>query len=122
MAISLCHPDTPYLPSSRRMMHLLHFTSLHVNKYCIFQIVLHREKEILMCDCEMCVIHGLLSKIPDDLPFETLITQAYNLYQQYSPDELAHEAILNFNRQQRLVLSVVLNVWCGNILQLYLWF
>ena len=68
--------------------------------------MLHREEEILESECEMCVIHGLLSKIPDDLPFETLITRAYNLYQRYSPDELAHEAILNFKRQQRLVLNL----------------
>ena len=67
--------------------------------------MLHREKEILESECEMCVIHGLLSKIPDDLPLETLITKAYNLYQRYSPDELAHEAILNFKRQQRSVFS-----------------
>lgn len=77
--------------------------------YLAAAIVLHREKEILMCDCEMCVIHGLLSKIPDDLPFETLITQAYNLYQQYSPDELAHEAILNFNRQQSFAKARIQN-------------
>ena len=69
------------------------------------QIVLHREKDILSCECEMCVIHGLLSKIPDDLPLETLIAKAYSLYQQYSPDELAHEAILNFQRQQRYEMS-----------------
>ena len=81
---------------------------LYVSKILLFslQIVLYREKEILESECEMCVIHGLLSKIPDDLPFETLITRAYNLYQQYSPDELAHEAILNFKRQQRLVVQL----------------
>ena len=54
----------------------------------------------------MCVIHGLLSKIPDDLPLETLLTRAYSLYQRYSPDELAHEAILNFKRQQRFKILI----------------
>ena len=70
--------------------------------------MLHREKDILSCECEMCVIHGLLSKIPDDLPLETLITKAYSLYQKYSPDELAHEAILNFQRQQRYKIFIEL--------------
>lgn len=78
--------------------------------YLAAAIVLYREKDILSCECEMCVIHGLLSKIPDDLPLETLLTRAYSLYQRYSPDELAHEAILNFKRQQSFTKARIRNI------------
>ena len=42
----------------------------------------------------MCYVHSLLSKIPDDLPFEHLATQAGDLFIRFPPDELAEEAQL----------------------------
>jgi len=69
----------------------------------ILQIVLYREEELLENECEMCIIHSILSKIPDDLPYEQLIVKAGELYNRYSPDELAHDAILEFKRQQKYV-------------------
>ena len=67
----------------------------------MFQIVLFRQEEILSSECEMCVLHGLLSKIPEDLPYERLIVKAGQLFLQYSPDQLARDAILHFKHQQR---------------------
>lgn len=72
-----------------------------IDYVCSFQIVLYREEEILSSECEMCILHSILSKIPDDLPYEQLIVKAEELYSQYPPDELAHDAILNFKRQQK---------------------
>lgn len=75
--------------------------------YVIFklQIVLYREEELLANDCDMCILHSILSKIPDDLPYEQLIVKAGELYDQHSPKELAHEAILEKIRQQKYVIT-----------------
>ncbi|XP_060596413.1 TBC1 domain family member 20-like [Ruditapes philippinarum] len=77
--------------------------------YLAAAIVLYREKEILEAECDMCVLHGLLSKIPDDIPYEQLIVRAVQLYEKYSPDDLAHEAILNFKRSQELAKARIQN-------------
>ena len=52
------------------------------------QIVLHREDEVLNAQCEMPVIHSLLSRIPDDLPYEQLMQHAGDLYIQFPPESL----------------------------------
>jgi len=64
----------------------------------MLQIVLYREKDVLSCICEMPFVHSLLSKIPDDLPFELLITQAGDLFIQYPPNVLELEARLQYER------------------------
>lgn len=53
------------------------------------QIVLHREEEVLECECDMAMMHHLLSRIPEDLPYETLISRAGDLFVQFPPSELA---------------------------------
>ena len=40
----------------------------------------------------MPYVHSLLSKIPDDLPFEYLASYAGDLFIQFPPEELALEA------------------------------
>ncbi|XP_056614729.1 TBC1 domain family member 20 isoform X3 [Triplophysa dalaica] len=52
-------------------------------------IVLHREEEVLECECDMAMMHHLLSRIPEDLPYETLISRAGDLFVQFPPSELA---------------------------------
>ncbi|XP_074067921.1 TBC1 domain family member 20 isoform X2 [Macrotis lagotis] len=54
-------------------------------------IVLHREEEVLDCECDMASVHHLLSQIPQDLPYETLISRAGDLFVQFPPSELARE-------------------------------
>ncbi|XP_059425135.1 TBC1 domain family member 20-like [Carassius carassius] len=54
-------------------------------------IVLHREEEVLDCECDMAMMHHLLSRIPQDLPYETLISRAGDLFVQFPPSELARE-------------------------------
>ncbi|KAK1157668.1 TBC1 domain family member 20-like isoform X1 [Acipenser oxyrinchus oxyrinchus] len=55
-------------------------------------IVLYRETEVLECECDMASVHHLLSQIPQDLPYETLISRAGDLFVQFPPSELAREA------------------------------
>uniref|UniRef100_A0A1A8GCJ3 TBC1 domain family member 20 n=1 Tax=Nothobranchius korthausae TaxID=1143690 RepID=A0A1A8GCJ3_9TELE len=55
-------------------------------------IVLYREEEVLECECDMAMVHHLLSQIPQDLPYEALISRAGDLFVQFPPSELAREA------------------------------
>ncbi|XP_030076730.1 TBC1 domain family member 20 isoform X2 [Microcaecilia unicolor] len=61
-------------------------------------IVLHREQEVLDCDCDMASVHHLLSRIPQDLPYETLISQADELFQHHPPYDLAKQAALQYRK------------------------
>uniref|UniRef100_A0A8C7Y9B5 TBC1 domain family member 20 n=1 Tax=Oryzias sinensis TaxID=183150 RepID=A0A8C7Y9B5_9TELE len=54
-------------------------------------IVLYREEEVLECECDMAMVHHLLSQIPQDLPYELLISRAGDLFVQFPPSELARE-------------------------------
>ncbi|XP_078392245.1 TBC1 domain family member 20 isoform X1 [Cetorhinus maximus] len=67
--------------------------------YIAAAIVLHREKEVLRCDCDMASVHQLLSKIPQDLPYEVLIIKAEELFSHYPPPELAKQAALQLHKR-----------------------
>nr|XP_006010598.1 PREDICTED: TBC1 domain family member 20 isoform X2 [Latimeria chalumnae] len=62
-------------------------------------IVLHREQEVLDCECEMASVHHLLSQIPQDLPYETLISRTGDLFVQFPPSELAREAAQQYSQR-----------------------
>ncbi|XP_035244056.1 TBC1 domain family member 20 [Anguilla anguilla] len=62
-------------------------------------IVLHREEEVLECECDMASVHHLLSQIPQDLPYETLISRAGDLFVQFPPSEMAREAAQQNSQQ-----------------------
>ncbi|XP_072366272.1 TBC1 domain family member 20 [Scyliorhinus torazame] len=66
--------------------------------YIAAAIVLHRVKEVMRCDCDMASVHQLLSKIPQDLPYEVLIVQAEELFSHYPPQELAKQAALQLRK------------------------
>ncbi|XP_029299646.1 TBC1 domain family member 20 isoform X1 [Cottoperca gobio] len=70
--------------------------------YLAATIVLHREKEVKKTECDMAMVHHLLSRIPQDLPYELLIGQAQDLFDQYPPSLLAKQAAL----QSRKSLSI----------------
>lgn len=72
--------------------------------YMAASIVLYREKEILASECEMCTLHGMLSHIPDNLPFEELIVTAKDLFSKCSPKIVAKEAA-EIHEQKKLALS-----------------
>ena len=61
------------------------------------QIVLYRKDEVLACECDMPFIHSLLSKIPNDLPFEQLASHAGDLFCQFPPKDIAEEAEKLYN-------------------------
>lgn len=63
------------------------------------QIVLHREKEVKQTECDMAMVHHLLSRIPQDLPYELLICQARDLFDQYPPSLLAKQAALQSHKR-----------------------
>ncbi|XP_075032633.1 TBC1 domain family member 20 [Mixophyes fleayi] len=66
-------------------------------------IVLHREEEVLECECDMASVHHLLSKIPQDLPYETLISKAGDLFVQFPPSELSREATQQYQMDRTAV-------------------
>jgi len=68
--------------------------------YLASAIVLHREKEILNADCEMSAIHGLLSRIPVNLPFESLLVSCQMLYEKFPPFTIEKEAAEDIQRQK----------------------
>ncbi|XP_028316622.1 TBC1 domain family member 20 [Gouania willdenowi] len=70
--------------------------------YLAATIVLYREREVKQTECEMAMVHHLLSRIPGDLPYELLIGQAQELFDQYPPSVLAKKAAL----QSRKCLSI----------------
>ncbi|XP_077209640.1 TBC1 domain family member 20-like isoform X3 [Paroedura picta] len=64
-------------------------------------VVLYREEEVLACDCDLASVHQLLSHIPPDLPYESLIARAHQLFQQLPPTELAKKAALQHHKSRR---------------------
>ncbi|XP_026204883.1 TBC1 domain family member 20-like [Anabas testudineus] len=66
--------------------------------YLAATIVLHREKEVKQTECDMAMVHHLLSRIPQDLPYELLISQAQDLFNQYPPTLLAKRAALQSHK------------------------
>jgi len=67
--------------------------------YLATAIVLHRQEEILATDCEMSSVHGLLSRIPVNLPFESLLVSCQKLYEKYPPYSVEKEAALDMVKQ-----------------------
>ncbi|XP_060099023.1 TBC1 domain family member 20-like [Heteronotia binoei] len=61
-------------------------------------IVLYREEEVLACDCDMPSVHQLLSDIPPDLPYETLVARAHQLFLRLPHTELARQAALQHHK------------------------
>merc|ERR1719474_322733 len=59
--------------------------------YMAASIVLYREEEILNTECEMSSVHGLLSQIPQDLPFEKLLVDSQVLYEEIPPHTIKDE-------------------------------
>ncbi|KAJ6661521.1 hypothetical protein lerEdw1_014431 [Lerista edwardsae] len=66
--------------------------------YFAAAVVLSREEEVLACDCDMPSVHQLLSRIPQDLPYETLVSHAHRLFHRLPHTELAKQAALQRHR------------------------
>ncbi|XP_023946440.2 TBC1 domain family member 20 [Bicyclus anynana] len=59
--------------------------------YVTAALVLHRAPDVLQCDCDMAMMHCLLSRLPDDLPFEDILVTAKKLYEENDPTDLEAE-------------------------------
>ncbi|XP_034841115.1 TBC1 domain family member 20 [Maniola hyperantus] len=59
--------------------------------YVTAAIVLHRAPDVFQCDCDMAMMHCLLSRLPDDLPFEDILVTAKKLYEENDPTDLEAE-------------------------------
>ncbi|KAI8119386.1 hypothetical protein FF38_01888 [Lucilia cuprina] len=68
-------------------------------------IILHRAEDILLEECDMAMIHCLLSKLPDNLPFEDLLKTSSNLYEKYSLTVIEKEVekLIQLEKQQRIL-------------------
>lgn len=66
-------------------------------------ILLFRSESILIEDCDMASVHCVLSKLPDDLPFEDLLKTASKLYDKYSLTviEKKVEELIKLEKEQR---------------------
>ncbi|XP_017857421.1 PREDICTED: TBC1 domain family member 20 [Drosophila arizonae] len=68
-------------------------------------ILLHRANVILQEDCDMASVHCLLSKLPDDLPFEDILVNSSKLYDKYNLtviEKKVEELIQNEKEQHKL--------------------
>jgi len=68
--------------------------------YLAAAIVLHRHQEILSQECDMAMVHGLLSRIPVDLPFERLLEDCQELYERFPPHKVEMEVRAELKRQE----------------------
>ncbi|XP_063699600.1 TBC1 domain family member 20 [Culicoides brevitarsis] len=71
--------------------------------YVTAAIVLYRENDIFKEDCDIASLHCLLSQLPEDLPFEYLLTYADTLYKKFPPKmiEADVEKMIIKEKQQR---------------------
>ncbi|KAH9509472.1 hypothetical protein Btru_045988 [Bulinus truncatus] len=68
--------------------------------YLSAAFVLYREQDIYAAGDEMGYIHKCLSTIPPDLPLESLLERAGDLYLQYPPTEISQDPMLiRMNKQ-----------------------
>ncbi|CAG8619208.1 3329_t:CDS:2, partial [Scutellospora calospora] len=51
-------------------------------------VVISRRKELLLLECDSAIIHGFLSKFPQDIEIDELISRTIELYRRYPPYEL----------------------------------
>ncbi|XP_039280456.1 TBC1 domain family member 20 [Nilaparvata lugens] len=59
--------------------------------YLAAAIVLYRQQDILSVECDMAAIHSLLAQLPDEMPFDKLLSEASKLYSEYPPKSLEKE-------------------------------
>ncbi|XP_045486291.1 TBC1 domain family member 20 [Pieris rapae] len=68
--------------------------------YVTAAIVLHRAPQVFSCDADMAMMHCLLSRLPDDLPFEDILVVAQKLYEKNDPTDLESEVAALERREE----------------------
>lgn len=56
--------------------------------YVAAALVIERADEIFKVDCDMASVHCLLTTIPDNIAFETILVNATRFYQLYPPEDI----------------------------------
>ncbi|CAG8500680.1 3624_t:CDS:10 [Gigaspora margarita] len=56
--------------------------------YLSARVVISRRKELLLLECDSAIIHGFLSKFPQEIDVDDLIFRTSQLYQKYPPHVL----------------------------------
>ncbi|EFX75233.1 hypothetical protein DAPPUDRAFT_323470 [Daphnia pulex] len=69
-----------------RLFDVLMFSHPWTSMYLSAVVVLHRASDIFLTPCEMPLLHQMLSNVPDNLPFDSLITETEKLIRTYPPD------------------------------------
>ncbi|XP_028168990.1 TBC1 domain family member 20 [Ostrinia furnacalis] len=68
--------------------------------YVTAAIVAYRGDEVRACECDMAMLHCLLSRLPDDLPFEDILVTAKKLYEENDPVDLEPEVAALERREE----------------------
>ncbi|XP_068621330.1 TBC1 domain family member 20 [Battus philenor] len=68
--------------------------------YVTAALVLHRAPEVFNCEVDMAMMHCLLSRLPDDLPFEEILVTAKRLYEENDPTDLEGEVAALERREE----------------------
>ncbi|XP_046651422.1 TBC1 domain family member 20-like [Daphnia pulicaria] len=69
-----------------RLFDVFMFSHPWTSMYLSAVVVLHRASDIFLTPCEMPLLHQMLSNVPDNLPFDSLITETKKLMRTYPPD------------------------------------
>ncbi|KAK9888720.1 hypothetical protein WA026_000946 [Henosepilachna vigintioctopunctata] len=68
--------------------------------YVAASVVVERRDEIFEQDCDLASVHCLLSQIPDNLDFETILKRASLYYSKYPPKVLEKAAMKRVQREK----------------------
>ncbi|EDW86067.1 uncharacterized protein Dwil_GK23394 [Drosophila willistoni] len=83
---------------------------MHAPIFVTAAILLYRADEIMLEDCDMASVHCVLSKLPEDLPFEELLTISSKLYDTYSLTVIENEVeqLLHKEKEQRRLEDTII--------------
>lgn len=79
--------------------------------YVTAAIVLYREDDIYKEDCDMASLHCVLSRLPDDLPFEYIMRHADELYERWPPAVVEVE-VAGMVVEEKVSVCVCLCCYC----------
>lgn len=82
--------------------------------YVTAAIVLYREDDLFKEDCDMASMHCVLSRLPENLPFEYIMGQADELYGKYPP-EMVEREVDQMIAREKVNKYVVFIVWLWRI-------
>ncbi|XP_050529315.1 TBC1 domain family member 20 [Daktulosphaira vitifoliae] len=67
--------------------------------YVIAQLINERSEDILSADCDMASVHSVISKIPEDIDFEKILSQATNMLYEYPLSKIKYEVDIKVQQE-----------------------